>query len=651
MNNETPAMNRGGRFRWSLGRRPSCIFRTNRLDPEGLPGFDQCTVGETIHFTKFYQFQAVCSSCIAQYEKVSPGQQKGKNRQRMSGPRTDEWFDNTLGRGDMSKSAFAFTICLLAVWASGCAGTHIARNSAQVGTSLERMIEQQVLDNLAKFDSNPNAMPHMAIPNLAASDVTQNINSGPSFNFNPFRLTTWSVGLTGTHTDDAGFTLETISDPEKLMLMRCVYQRAVHGTCRCSASGSCPDCELRLRKFYFGKEFPDQANTITSDGEAVYLYDPEAVKAVLEDRASAAAAEEDANTQQESTDRPNDGNDAGDDPFSSVNRTVPGMVFSDGIISGNGDESRQILQVQAIQVAEGTQHDAEMRAERAEQELLQLQEMMQKEKARFEERIQVERVKGLETGKELEARKIYETIRSTVGEQEKDLESYEESKNRVYAYLKYDFFNVPTLRDMNTDKELAAGEKTIDALKKAGAARLLYEPQSLRSLAERTGRLTPACLASGWICQGKPSTSFGQGACCKVGTHCGNHVWVPADKQNELSKLTLVILQIALNNAPEAKKEETITLNLGGKLETASTVALSNSQKSSGSTDFWDGSPGVSQGPATTYERRIEGLLRRRPLSTSEPLAPGLQDLDPRPSPTPSLIPLGRESRYLDLIN
>lgn len=101
---------------------------------------------------------------------------------------------------------------------------------------------------------------------------------------------------------------------------------------------------------------------------------------------------------------------------------------------------------------------------------------------------------------------------------------------------------------------LSDGCPNCDKLQRAfylGSPDALYDKDiSLDSLANWTakkGRTTPACFSScQWLCCGSRS-DVPKGCCRKVGHYCGTYVWVANGGQNELSKLTMVILDYAFS--------------------------------------------------------------------------------------------------------
>jgi hypothetical protein len=83
--------------------------------------------------------------------------------------------------------------------------------------------------------------------------------------------------------------------------------------------------------------------------------------------------------------------------------------------------------------------------------------------------------------------------------------------------------------------------------------------KSLIQHSQETGKTTPACLAPVcWFGFGCEKCVASHGKCCKSGTYCGTYVWLLPNGQDELSKLTLVILDYALNQPAAASLAPTV---------------------------------------------------------------------------------------------
>lgn len=74
---------------------------------------------------------------------------------------------------------------------------------------------------------------------------------------------------------------------------------------------------------------------------------------------------------------------------------------------------------------------------------------------------------------------------------------------------------------------------------------------SIAQVATDTGQVTSACLGqSPWFCWGCKKCVPKHCECLKVGSYCGTYVWLRPGGQEELSKLSLVILDYAIHDPP-----------------------------------------------------------------------------------------------------
>jgi hypothetical protein len=83
------------------------------------------------------------------------------------------------------------------------------------------------------------------------------------------------------------------------------------------------------------------------------------------------------------------------------------------------------------------------------------------------------------------------------------------------------------------------------------------EKNNLSAWTEKTGRTTPACFTSvRWLCCGKKK-DLPKDKCTKIGHYCGTYVWLNKGGQNELTKLTMVILDYAYSTQPGPRQKST----------------------------------------------------------------------------------------------
>jgi hypothetical protein len=159
---------------------------------------------------------------------------------------------------------------------SGCAHTQLRWNTTHQAKSLTEIYEQQVLDNLAMFVHDPNALPSFAYPNTGRSDVTDKGSIGSDTTWNRLGFTTEVLKLSGGRDMYETWALVPIYDPRRLELMRCAYQQSIWCAGLCSTSTSCPNCDRIQRTFYLGDPsgryasedqvtngYPDDLNTFS----------------------------------------------------------------------------------------------------------------------------------------------------------------------------------------------------------------------------------------------------------------------------------------------------------------------------------------------------------------------------------------------------
>ena len=145
-----------------------------------------------------------------------------------------------------------FSLVLLLTFTAGCTHNQLRWNTVQQSNTVASIHQQQVLDNLAMFVSNYNALPSFSFPNQNASNVTDQGTAGvtPGFMWPGFDSLGLAFGVQRQALE--GFTMTPVNDPRKLELMRCAYQKAVATCCYGPVSETCPDCKSAFNKFYTG---------------------------------------------------------------------------------------------------------------------------------------------------------------------------------------------------------------------------------------------------------------------------------------------------------------------------------------------------------------------------------------------------------------
>jgi len=95
---------------------------------------------------------------------------------------------------------------------------------------------------------------------------------------------------------------------------------------------------------------------------------------------------------------------------------------------------------------------------------------------------------------------------------------------------------------------------------------------------DSAGRVTSECLGTGkpWFCWGCQKDVPKNCGCQYVGHYCGVYIWVLPDGRQELAKLTLAILDYAVNQpAYTLTKDVTLNLDANGKLVKSSEAVRS----------------------------------------------------------------------------
>lgn len=135
------------------------------------------------------------------------------------------------------------------VLCTGCASHHLNRNTVQHAGTLSDLVEQQVLNNLARFAVNDEATPHFEFPTSGGTDIGTKVDFGAS-SLNAFRT---AIGLSGGRSAGSAWTLQPVTDPAKLKRMKCAFQRAVG-----KPLDSCDNCCALERSVNPGAKAPTQ---------------------------------------------------------------------------------------------------------------------------------------------------------------------------------------------------------------------------------------------------------------------------------------------------------------------------------------------------------------------------------------------------------
>jgi hypothetical protein len=130
----------------------------------------------------------------------------------------------------------------LLVLSSGCASTQLKLTTINVVNTLADMQYRQVLDNLARFTSNPGSLPDYAVIGQGTSQVNDQAALSDTLTWvhKAFPLNVFGIGP-ASRSVSVQWTLAAVTDPDKLKQLRCIFQQA---------SGreypDCYDCDQEL---------------------------------------------------------------------------------------------------------------------------------------------------------------------------------------------------------------------------------------------------------------------------------------------------------------------------------------------------------------------------------------------------------------------
>ncbi len=145
----------------------------------------------------------------------------------------------------------AFSVVVL-VSTFGCAHLQLKRNFTKQTSTLADLYEEQVLDNIAAFVANAGTTPSFALPSGGGTTINHSNTGTAGFNWNSKAFTGASGGLNGSRSLTENWSLQPITNPDRLRLMKCVFQ---YVTC-CESGSQCQDCDVILQRF-FGETYLD----------------------------------------------------------------------------------------------------------------------------------------------------------------------------------------------------------------------------------------------------------------------------------------------------------------------------------------------------------------------------------------------------------
>lgn len=119
-------------------------------------------------------------------------------------------------------------LLLLLILTSGCAHHRLKQTFVSQANGLTDIYERQVLNNLAMFVKNPNALPHFVVADSGGTRSGESGGFGGTAPVSPFFS---SIGFSVDTGNDVDWVLSPVKDATRLRLMQCAYRKAVCHLC------------------------------------------------------------------------------------------------------------------------------------------------------------------------------------------------------------------------------------------------------------------------------------------------------------------------------------------------------------------------------------------------------------------------------------
>jgi hypothetical protein len=127
----------------------------------------------------------------------------------------------------------------VALLLSGCTHVQLRNNTLHQAQAVHEVHLQQVLDNLAMFTMDPDAVPFFTVVGAGTAAVSDTGSASTTLSWIKLGFESVSPTFSASRLSQENFTLAPISDPDKLARMRCAYQAAIGYP---GADGQCIDC-------------------------------------------------------------------------------------------------------------------------------------------------------------------------------------------------------------------------------------------------------------------------------------------------------------------------------------------------------------------------------------------------------------------------
>ena len=118
-------------------------------------------------------------------------------------------------------------VLLAIIVVNGChSRDFIARNVTQQTTTVNDILQQQMLDNLAIFAKNKDALPSLTVVGEGSAEVTDTTGVCPTLTISTAGLPSGSLGANRSQAVIAGWKLEPCVTAGRLARLRCAFQFA-----------------------------------------------------------------------------------------------------------------------------------------------------------------------------------------------------------------------------------------------------------------------------------------------------------------------------------------------------------------------------------------------------------------------------------------
>jgi hypothetical protein len=172
--------------------------------------------------------------------------------------RTGRHFLVTSVQGTIAR---CWSSLFLAVALTGCTHVALQNNTVQTTDTLADLQYQQVLDNLARFQDDPDSVPSFAIVTAGTASVNDQFGSGISPTYSPtlsnaqqgagaLPILSLLFPLSVQRTVTENWSLTPVVDADNLRRLRCAYRLVVMG----DATPNLAFCVQQMKEFFAGEE-------------------------------------------------------------------------------------------------------------------------------------------------------------------------------------------------------------------------------------------------------------------------------------------------------------------------------------------------------------------------------------------------------------